>query len=207
MGDVVNLAARLQTLAPPGGAIINEDMHRLVEGRAECAFVGEIEVKGRSGVQRLYRLEAAPEPSTRFGASLRRGLTAFVGRDSELEQLERLFASMGSGVQTIDIVGEPGIGKSRLVHEFRHQTIGDRMRTLSGYCASDDRATPFSCFVGVLRDGFRIGAGEDDPAIARKLREGLEILGLHSVENEALLHEPARPPSCQRARSTASMEC
>ena len=186
MGDVVNLAARLQSLAPPGAAVMNEDMQRLVEGRAECAFVRQVEVKGRSGVQRLYRLNSAPEPSTRFGASLRRGLTAFVGRDSELEQLERLFAALGSAVQTIDIVGEPGIGKSRLAHEFRCQTIGDRLRILSGYCARDDRATPFSCFVGVLRDGFRIAAGED-PAMARKLGEGLEVLGLHSAENEALL--------------------
>ena len=89
----------------------------------EAGFAGEHQIKGKSELQKAYRLEAIRHGAARFDAALSRGLTAYVGRDRELETLERRLAETRSGIQVIDIAGEPGIGKSRLLHEFR-QRIG-----------------------------------------------------------------------------------
>ena len=88
MGDTVNVASRLQALAKPGSAVMSEATHRLVEGLVETSFFGEHDVKGKSELQKAYRLDAIREGATRFGAKLHRGLTKFIGRDQELEKLE-----------------------------------------------------------------------------------------------------------------------
>ena len=137
MGDTVNLASRLQALAEPGSAVLSEATYRLVEGMVEASFFGEHYVKGKPESQKTYRLDAIREGATRFGAKLHHGLTTFVGRDPELEKLERGFDAIRSGVQVFDIVGEPGIGKSRLVHEFLGQIVKERAWVLVGSCTPD----------------------------------------------------------------------
>jgi class 3 adenylate cyclase len=114
LGVTVNLAAGLQALAEPGSAVLSDVTHRLVQGLAEVSLVGEHEVKGKSERQKVYRLDAVREGTTRFSAKVQLGLTAYVGRDRDLEILRRGFTAIGSGIQVFDIVGEPGIGKSRL---------------------------------------------------------------------------------------------
>ena len=74
----------------------------------------EHQIKGKSDSQKAYRLDAIREGATRFDAKVSRGLTTYVGRDRELEKLELGFNAIGPGIQVFDIVGEPGIGKSRL---------------------------------------------------------------------------------------------
>ena len=187
MGDTVNVASRLQALAEPGSAVMSEATHRLVEGLIEATFFGEHDVKGKSAPQKSYRLDAIREGATRFGAKLRHGLTAFVGRDTELETLERGFDAIRSGVQVFDIVGEPGIGKSRLVHEFLGQIVQERASVLLGSCTPDGQQTPFRAFIEIVRGAFRLGHGDSEAVVARKLDEGLQGLGLRSPENLALL--------------------
>ena len=130
LGDTVNVAARLQALAQPGSTVMSEATHRLVEGLVEASFLGDQQVKGKSDAQKVYRLEDVRERATRFDAKVRRGLTHYVGRDRELEKLERGLEAIGTGIQVFDIVGEPGIGKSRLVHEFLGQIVQERVRVL-----------------------------------------------------------------------------
>ena len=125
LGDTVNVAARLQSLTEPGSAVMSEATHRQVEGLVEASFVGEHQIKGKSDAQKAYRLDGVRERATRFDAKVQRGLTRYVGRDRELEKLERGFDANGAGLQVFDIVGEPGIGKSRLVHEFLGQVVGN----------------------------------------------------------------------------------
>ena len=187
MGDTVNLASRLQALAEPGSAVLSEATYRLVEGMVEASFFGEHYVKGKPESQKAYRLDAIREGATRFGAKLHRGLTTFVGRDPELEKLERGFDAIRSGVQVFDIVGEPGIGKSRLVHEFLGQIVKERAWVLVGSCAPDGQQTPFRAFIEIVRGAFRLAPGDSEAVIARKLDEGLQGLGLRSPENLALL--------------------
>jgi tetratricopeptide (TPR) repeat protein len=177
LGDTVNVAARFQALAEAGSVCMTESTYRLVQGMVEAGFAGEHQVKGKSESQKAYRLEAIRHGAARFDAALSRGLTAYVGRDRELETLERRLAETRSGIQVIDIAGEPGIGKSRLLHEF----------ILLGGCSPEDRQTPFLPFIELVRGSFRVAAGEDQAAVARKLDDGLKVLGLGSAQNLGLL--------------------
>ena len=187
LGDTVNVAARLQALAEPGTAVMSEATQRLVEGLVEASFFGERQIKGKSDSQRAYRLDAIREGATRFGAKVQRGLTTYGGRDRELERLERALEVIGSGVRVFDIVGDPGIGKSRLVHEFVGQIVKERARVLIGHFTPDGRQTPFWAFIEIVRGAFRLSPRDDEAVAAGKLDEGLDRLGLRSSENLGLL--------------------
>jgi class 3 adenylate cyclase len=195
LGDTVNVAARLQALAEPGTVLLSEAAHKLVEGLVEATYAGEHPIKGRAAPEKAYRLNAVRENPTRFAASVSRGLTAFIGRDRELDALERGFEATGSGIRIIDIVGEPGIGKTRLLHEFRARASRRRALMLSSFCTSDRQQTPYHAFLEFVRETFRIAPGDDSAAIRDKLDEGLSALGLASRQNPDVLlnllgHEP-----------------
>ena len=187
LGDTVNFAARLQALAKPDSIFLSEATHRLVQGMVETTFAGEHQIKGKAEPQKVYFLDAIRSGATRFEAALSRGLSAFVGREHELEVLERGLDKARSELCIIDLVAEPGMGKSRLVHEFRQRIGKDRAFILSGSCSPDGQQTPFLSFIEVVRGSFRISAGEVEKDIAQKLEMGLTALGLHSPRNLGLL--------------------
>jgi len=187
LGDTVNFASRLQALAEPNTVYVSEATHRLVQGMVEASFVGEHQIKGKSGRQKVYRLDAVRQGATRFGAAVSRGLSAFVGRERELEALERAFIKARSGLRAIDVVAEPGMGKSRLLHEFRQRIGDDRVFVLSGSCSPDAQQTAFFPFIEVVRGSFRVSAGEAEKDVAQKLEMGLTTLGLNSARNLGLL--------------------
>ena len=87
----------------------------------------------------------------------------------------------------MDIAAEPGMGKSRLLHEFRRRIGKERAFVLSGNCSPDGQQTPFLPFIEVVRGSFQFSAGEAENEIARKLEMGLTVLGLHSLRNVGLL--------------------
>jgi class 3 adenylate cyclase len=186
LGDTVNFAARLQGLAAPDSVLMSDATHRLVEGIVDATFAGEHQIKGKSEVQKVYRLNAVRHGVTRFDAAVSRGLSTFVGRERELETLERALDKAYSELCVVDLVAEPGMGKSRLLHEFRRSIGKDRVFFLSGSCSPDGQQTPFLPFIEVMRGSFRIRAGEAEKDIAQKLEMGLTALGLYSVRNLAL---------------------
>lgn len=187
VGDTVNTASRLQALAEPGKVLLSETTHRLVQGLVEATFAGAHQVKGKADPQRVYRLDAIRQGAARFDAAISRGLTVYVGRDREMNKLERSLGSLESGIQIVDVVGEPGIGKSRLLHEFRGRVPNERARVLVGSCTSDGEQTPFLPFIEVVRNAFRVNTGEAELAVAHKLEEGLTHLHLYSLQNLGLL--------------------
>jgi hypothetical protein len=187
IGDTVNLAARLQTLAAPGDVVLSEATQRLVRGLTNIEPAGEYTVKGKAEKQKIYRLVGMRRGAARFDRSKSMGLTAYVGRSRELEILERGFESTAKGMQIIDVVGEAGIGKSRLLHEFNERIADKRVFMLSGSCTPDGQQTPFLPFIDVVRGSFRVNEGEAESEIARKLDKGLAILGLASEQNLGLL--------------------
>jgi class 3 adenylate cyclase len=89
LGDTVNFAARLQALADPDCVLMSEATHRLVQGLIEASFGGEHSIKGKSEPQKVFRLDGIRHGATRFEATVSRGLSSFVGREHELEVLER----------------------------------------------------------------------------------------------------------------------
>jgi class 3 adenylate cyclase len=187
LGDTVNFAARLQSIAEPNSVFISEATHRLVQGLVDTSFAGEQTIKGKSEPQNVYRINAVRQGVARFEVAVSRGLSAFVGREHELEVLERGLRKGSSELCVIDLMADPGMGKSRLLHEFRQRIADERAFVLSGSCWLEGQQTPLLPFIEVVRRSFRVSAGEAENEIARKLAMGLTTLGLHSAQNLALL--------------------
>ncbi len=187
LGDTVNFASRLQTLAEPDSVFLSEATHRLVDGMIHASFAGEHAVKGKAERQNVYRLNAIRQGTSRFEAAVSRGLSTFVGREHELDVLERGLGKARSELCVVDLAAEPGIGKSRLLHEFRERIGKDRAFLLSGSCSQDGQQTPFLPFIEVVRGSFRLSAGEVEKEVMQKLEIGLTSLGLNSTRNLGLL--------------------
>jgi len=186
-GDTINFAARLQALAEPGSAIMSEATHRLVQGMIEANFAGEHSVKGKSEPQKTYRLNAIRPGAKRFDTAMSRGLGTFVGREREFEVLDRALTKATLQLRVIDLMAEPGMGKSRLLHQFRQRIAGQNVFILSGNCSPDGQQTAFLPFMEVVRGSFRIGPSDTEEEVAQKLAMGLTALGLYSSLNLGLL--------------------
>ncbi len=186
MGDTVNTAARLQSIAEPGTVYLSEATRRLAEGRIETEPKGEHQLKGRAEPLRVFRLAGLRRDVPRFAAAAQRGLSPFVGRARELEMLESNLEAARRGLRVVDIVADPGMGKSRLLHEFRLRLGAGAVFVLSGNCSPDGQQTPLLPFIEVVRNAFSLSAGEPEADIARKLEAGLTALGKMSRENLAL---------------------
>src|SRR5262247_1602164 len=119
VGQTTHLAARMEQLATPGSILVTADGLRLAEGYIDVKPLGPVNVKGLGGPVDVYEVTGAGPVRTRLQVSAARGFTRFVGRDAELEQLRQAQeqARTGRG-QVVAVVGEPGVGKSRLFHEF-----------------------------------------------------------------------------------------
>ncbi|MGH6704484.1 MAG: adenylate/guanylate cyclase domain-containing protein [Bradyrhizobium sp.] len=171
-GDIVNLASRLQNEAAPGTVVMSEALLRQVEGMVETQSAGLFRLKGKSDLQPVYRLISVRDNATRFDAAVARGLTSYIGRSSELAVLENQFQRHDS-VRVVDVVGDPGIGKSRLLYEFALRHNADQILVLRGNCSADGQETPFLPFIEVVRRGFSVSSRESIDAISQKLDEGL----------------------------------
>jgi hypothetical protein len=136
----------------------------------EASFGGEHSIKGKSEPQKVFRLDGIREGVSRFDAAVIRGLSSFVGREHELESLERGLTEARSELRVIDISAEPGMGKSRLLHEFRQRIGKERAFVLSGSCSRDGEQTPFLPFIEMVRGLFRVSTGEPEGGVAQKWR-------------------------------------
>ncbi|MGH7333970.1 MAG: adenylate/guanylate cyclase domain-containing protein, partial [Candidatus Rokuibacteriota bacterium] len=121
VGQTTHLAARMEQLATPGTVRLTGETLRLAEGYVEARSLGPIPVKGLPDPIEIFELTGAGQARTRLQAAALRGLTRFVGRDAEVEHLRRVLGQADAGHgQVAAIVGEAGVGKSRLVYEFTH---------------------------------------------------------------------------------------
>jgi len=184
VGDTVNLASRLQSLAEPGTVLLSEEVHRLVEGYVEDADLGARSVKGKAEPVQVYRLDAVRGGINRFQRALQRGLTALAGRERELERMDAAWTATRDGAcRVLCLSGEAGLGKSRLVHEFCERRAGEQAFVLRAHCAPSGRSAPFLPFAELVRSSFRISAEQDQAAVATRLKRGLEMLGADSAQN------------------------
>lgn len=187
VGNTVNLASRIQDLSPAGGCLICDTTRRLVEWRVDLSFDGEFEIKGVSKPRKLWRLLSIHETATRFDGSLARGLSRYVGRDSELAALSAALQQARGDFAVIDLVGEAGLGKTRLVFEFLQGMERTGTHLYRGHCAADRQRVPFFPFLEVVRDAFRIRSEDEPSEVSHKLEQGLRRTGLGSAENLGLL--------------------
>jgi class 3 adenylate cyclase len=187
VGPAVNLASRVQTLAPAGGCLICDSTRRLVEWLVEMDFFGEHAIKGVARPQKLWRLMAVRERASRFDASLARGLSEYVGRSHELALMLESLVRARDATCVMDLVAEPGLGKTRLVFEFLEHAKAEGATVLAGHCSPDGQQAPFYPFLEIVRGSFRIRDDGEPGEIARKLESGLRGAGLHTPENLGLL--------------------
>jgi len=121
IGQTTHLAARMEQLAPPGSIRVTAETQRLAEGFVQVTPLGLVPVKGLEEPVTIFELVGATAVRRRLHATAARGLTRFVGRQTELDVLRQALARAGASQgQVVAIVGEPGVGKSRLVYEFVH---------------------------------------------------------------------------------------
>jgi class 3 adenylate cyclase/tetratricopeptide (TPR) repeat protein len=178
VGETVNLASRMESLAKPGTTYVTEDTYKLTEGFFRFEALGKKEVKGKKEAVSVYRAIAASSRRTRFDISAERGLTPFVGRERELELLLDGFTRAKSGRgQAFSIVSEAGLGKSRLLYEFRKAVTGEDVMFLEGRCLSYSRGVAYHPVVDIFKANFDIADGDRDSEARQKVLRGLHILG------------------------------
>jgi class 3 adenylate cyclase/tetratricopeptide (TPR) repeat protein len=187
IGETPNLAARLQGVAEPNTVVIAESTRKLLGNLFELQELGKKELKGIPAPVHIWRARRASSVSSRFEALHAIRLSAFLGREHELEVLRRGLERARSGLCVIDLVAEPGMGKSRLMYEFRRRISQERAFVVSGSCSPDGQKTPFLPFIEVVRASFRVNVGEAEKDVAQKLEIGLTALGLYSARNLGLL--------------------
>ena len=168
VGQTTHLAARMEQLAMPGSVLISPDTLRLAEGFVEVKPLGPVNIKGLSEPVEVFEVAGGASVRTRLEAAVRRGLTRFVGRNVELEQLRDALdrASLGHG-QVVAVVGEPGVGKSRLFWELLHSHRVHGWLIVQSASVSYGKATAYLPVIELLRGYFEIDS-RDDP---RKIRE------------------------------------
>jgi class 3 adenylate cyclase/tetratricopeptide (TPR) repeat protein len=185
VGDTTNVASRLQSLAEPGAILVAEPTHRLVEGFVRSEAQGPVQVRGRSQPVPVYKVIGRRRGRSRLEVSIERGLTPLVGRERAINLLHDCLARAKAGRgQVAGIVGEPGIGKSRLLYEFRKSLEGERIVWLEGHCVAYGQNTPYLPILDVLRASFQIEDGDTALQLREKLRQGLRQL---DVSFEGLL--------------------
>jgi class 3 adenylate cyclase/tetratricopeptide (TPR) repeat protein len=186
VGQTTHLAARMEQLATPGSIRLTEATLRLAEGYVTVRGLGPVPVKGLEHPIDVYEVVGAGPRRSRLLAASARGLTRFVGRDRELEQLQRALALAAPGHgQVVAIVGEPGVGKSRLVWELTHSYRTHGWLILESRSVSYGKATPYLPVVDLLRAYFQIEDRDD----GRKTRE--KVIGKLLALDRAL--EPSLP--------------
>jgi class 3 adenylate cyclase len=177
MGMTSHLAARMEQTAEPGTIQIAGDTHRLVRGFVDAPPRGEIAVKGVSQPVPVFELRGLGVARTRLEAASLAGLTRFVGREHELHVLEERFADAEAGQgQVVSLVGEAGIGKSRLLTEFRTR-LGDRASWVEGHSVSFGQSMAFHPLIDLLRRNFRIEEHDDADTIRAKVTASVGRIG------------------------------
>jgi predicted ATPase len=168
VGQTTHLAARMEQLAASGATLLTDNTLQQVEGFVIVKPRGPVPVKGLSQPVEVYELTGAGAARTRFQAAVARGLTQFVGRTDELAQLIKALeqARTGQG-QLAALVGEPGVGKSRLVWEFTHSHRTRGWLVLESGSVSYGKASAYRPVIDLLKAYFQIAERDD----ARKIRE------------------------------------
>ncbi len=168
VGPTVHLAGRMEQIAHSGTCRLTHSTYRLVEGYVDVTSLGEIPVRGIEDPIEVFELHGAVDVRSRFLAKQRGRLTRFVGRDSEIGLLEQAWkrACDGHG-QALSVVGEAGVGKSRLFHEFIHAPVMNEVLVLESGSVSHARAAAFRPLTDLLRAYLGIDSGDD----VRRIRE------------------------------------
>ena len=170
VGQTTHLAARMEQLATPGSIRLTAATLRLVEGLVQVNALGQFPVKGLADPVEVFELVGASAIRRRLQASAARGLTRFVGRQQELAALQQALERAGAGHgQVVAVVGEAGVGKSRLVYEFVHSHHTQGWSVLESASVSYGKATPYFPVIDLLKRYAHIDDHDDTRTIRAKV--------------------------------------
>lgn len=170
IGQTTHLAARMEQLATPGSIRLTANTLRLADAFIQVTSLGPVPVKGVAEPVEVFELLGTSSTRTRLQAAAARGLTRFVGRDRELDQLCLALDKSGAGQgQVVAVVGEPGVGKSRLFWEFLHSRRTQGWHVLESSSVSYGKATAYLPIIDLLKAYFQIQAGDDERRIREKV--------------------------------------
>ena len=168
IGQTTHLASRMEQLALPGSIRMTADTLRLAEGLVQVRPLGPIPVKGLAQPIEVFELIGAAAVRSRLQASAVAGFTRFIGREREMDTLNGALERAGTGLgQVVAVVGEPGVGKSRLYYEFIHSYRTRDWLVLESGSVSHGKATAYLPLIDLLKNYFQIENADD----ARRIRE------------------------------------
>jgi class 3 adenylate cyclase len=207
IGHTVGLAQRMESLAEPGRAYVTESTAALAGGYLDLGDLGEFEIKGASQPVRVFRLEGVGTARSRLDLARDRGFSRFVGREEEMRELlaalERAQAGEGGGV---GIVAEPGIGKSRLCHEFVEHCRAEGLEVFEAQAQSHGTSSPFLPVLQMLRSFFAIADRDPDQLAREKIAGRALLLDPDFAEELPLLFEFLGVPEPERPSPALSAE-
>jgi class 3 adenylate cyclase/tetratricopeptide (TPR) repeat protein len=167
VGRMVNVAARMQSVAPPDGIVIGDDTRRLVEGYFELKSLGSPQIKGIPDPMNVFEVVSSGSLRGHFDLATRRGLTKFVGRENELRQMDQALQTAVNGRgQLMCVVADAGTGKSRLFHEFK-ANLPSQCKLLEAHSVSHGKRAAWLPVLELLRGYFTIDL-IDSAAVKRK---------------------------------------
>jgi class 3 adenylate cyclase/tetratricopeptide (TPR) repeat protein len=188
IGDTANVAARLQEAAEPGTILLSETTRGLAQDYARVEPVGPLTLKGKDGAATAYRLLSVSHRRSGLREVVSGHAKTFIDRRSELAILNSFLSQVEGGrAQAVGVVGEPGIGKSRLVAEFHRQLANGRVTWIEGRCVSYGTAIPFWLLLDLLRSNCRIVENDSPEAISAKVRAGLQEVGMDPEQDSPVL--------------------
>ena len=170
VGDTTNLASRMESMAGPGTIYVSVNTQKLTRDFFEFKSLGKVEVKGKEDPREAFELIKTGEVETRIGASVAKGLTRFVGRKNSMAALMNALDRVKSGSgQVVGIVGEAGVGKSRLLLEMRSMLAPGEFRYLEGRCLQYGGSMIYLPVLDILRSYFEIKEGDREFIIKKKM--------------------------------------
>ena len=182
VGQTTHLAARMEQMAKPGSTLLTPVTLRLVEGYVQVHSLGAVPIRGLGTSMEVFELVGVAPGRTRLEVSALRGLTRFIGRESELDHLRAALERAGTGEgQVVGLRGEPGVGKSRLVHELTRSHRVRGWRVLAAAAAAYGASGAFLPVVALLKAYFEIDDHDDVRRVHEKLTGRVVTLdeGLH----------------------------
>ena len=180
-GDTANLAARMETNADPGTVLVAKQTYRLTKDVFEYEQLGKIQVKGKETAVEAYRLKDTasrlrPRP-------VREVYSDMIGRDQELSRLElQILKAVNGEGSVINVIGEAGIGKSRLMAELKKREVVKRVSFLEGRAISTGKNLSFHPIIDLLKNWALIREDDKEPAAVKKLETAIRRVSVEEAD-------------------------